>query len=932
MKKPNPWRGFCAYDDEDSRYPFCGRNVAIRELRELIDGSLCCTLYGKSGTGKSSLLHAGVSPLLRKNFYLPVPIRLQEAPSNDTFVKYIIDEIRNTVDKNGGTISPAGECSFVNESSLYSFFSSSTITVSDFIVFPAIFIDQIEETFMEAADYDRLNDLLKAIEFAINPGLNEFVSNFRFVLSIREDDLYLLEDRVDTLGVQQLKNCRYRLRPVNVEEAHEIIEVPARVDSQDAGNGNSLFECDMDWACEKILSHVKDVDRFRAGYDLLLLSLTCSQLYDYSAEQKHEVITKNDVENYLTTDAQGRFYRTMCQRMPRKVIEYIEGSLVSEQGRRKVIAYEEYWMNLSSFLPLKSDKNKSDSNDMPAILQSITIDGAQHVELVHDRIAGIIAQERQKRKHIQEKGRYVRRLKTAICTSFCLILAIIGLMGIAKHYARNSISQGRPSIKERISSTKYVKSDVSIDSILLLLNDGKYKNVIVSPFHPDCFSYHNSVYVIGDSTFTLFPNLGAESITQRLIVRVKSTMSKVYLIGEPDRYLSFYFPDGCADSTILYVPHNSRHVLLYNKSGINPEKFYDVREMSMLETWLRDFGLRIKLEQHGTGKTILGVTKKNFPGGRLITVAIMLSICVWFDNLSNKRKGKKKLPVLRTILVGTIEYGIVFSLLFIMMHEPNKILWHDDRPDWWLLMPPLGSFLCMFLAYELFSRNGIEAFVERWKYPEDYEARRAFSKVWKRNMWEYSRSQRTFRLDRKWYVLLLIPTVLFYCSAKFGSTIDGSLVICEFYSYIIIWLLMLYRCHDVSRSGWWLLVPGYFIYLFFAKGEKNTNQFGIPFSISNRKSWNTWGMFWFLIYILLLITLIITLTIIEFSDIFLPNLSYIFILLGFIVLFCELICTCAYLCRKVGKSGWHQFSRKFWKNYPFDDVIVEQSNQQLKDN
>src|SRR5262245_44680364 len=67
----NPWPGLAAYGEASAKY-FHGRDEEATELLRLIRLAPLAVLYAKSGLGKSSLLQAGLFPMLRDEHYLPI--------------------------------------------------------------------------------------------------------------------------------------------------------------------------------------------------------------------------------------------------------------------------------------------------------------------------------------------------------------------------------------------------------------------------------------------------------------------------------------------------------------------------------------------------------------------------------------------------------------------------------------------------------------------------------------------------------------------------------------------------------------------------------------------------------------------------------------------------------------------------------------------
>ena len=70
-----PWPGLAAYTEADAAY-FFGRSRESAELLRLVGRDPFVLLTGAAGSGKTSLLHAGLFPALRRAAFLPVMVRI----------------------------------------------------------------------------------------------------------------------------------------------------------------------------------------------------------------------------------------------------------------------------------------------------------------------------------------------------------------------------------------------------------------------------------------------------------------------------------------------------------------------------------------------------------------------------------------------------------------------------------------------------------------------------------------------------------------------------------------------------------------------------------------------------------------------------------------------------------------------------------------
>ncbi len=393
--RQNPWAGLSSYEDpakSKKSLIFCGRNNDTIDVTRLIDDNFFITLYGKSGIGKTSLLNAGVFPALRRRQYTPLSLRLRMTNEALTFQEIITQAIERTVRESGGSIDVVNVVDESIESTatdyLWRWFARRRFLNSKGIVtFPVVVFDQFEEILRQEEWRYKAETLLTQLNYIVdeNHAMNDclvegqnytYDFNFRFVLSIREDDLYRLEDTLDSRSLPSLKYCRYRLRSLTKQGACEAIQIPGK---------KYIEESDIADITDKILKETKENGEISS----LMLSLICSQLYN---ELKvGEKITLRKLEKQAIKASLIRFYKNVTAALDENQRNNFEKLLV-ENGHRKPVSLKEYKEVVPDGLYLLN-------SDTERILTKLEISSAnddahKFVELAHDKLAQVIEEAR----------------------------------------------------------------------------------------------------------------------------------------------------------------------------------------------------------------------------------------------------------------------------------------------------------------------------------------------------------------------------------------------------------------------------------------------------------------------------------------------------------------------------------------------------------
>lgn len=423
----NPWAGLSSYEDPANsthHLKFCGRDSNTYDVTRLIDDNFLVTLYGKSGIGKTSLLNAGVFPALRLEQYTPLSLRLGMAEDDAVYEDIITTAIEYAVKERGGSIDVVN---VVDEQPdreavdyLWNWFVRHRFMSADGeITFPVVVLDQFEESFRRRESRRKIEIILRQLHYLIDEShaLNDCIVdgedyfydfNFRFVLSIREDDLYRLEDCIDNNSLNSLKQCRYRLRSLSAQGARDVILIP----------GEGLFHPDEE---EQIVSTIIGIARNPEdqGISTNLLSLVCNRIYvEFLRKNDAENISSSLVDTFIKDNPFERFYNEATRGFSNREKNYIEDHFVDSTGRRNSVPETDF------LLHIKRGNTLLEGNTRILQRTSTSSDSSNYrIELIHDSFCAPLSEMKEKRA--KRKRLYGIALMTGISLISVATIAFI---------------------------------------------------------------------------------------------------------------------------------------------------------------------------------------------------------------------------------------------------------------------------------------------------------------------------------------------------------------------------------------------------------------------------------------------------------------------------------------------------------------------------
>ena len=299
--------------ERDEQELFFGRGEEIRDLYSQVKVMNLVVLFAKSGIGKSSLLNAGLVPLLELEPFVPIKARFQNVSMSplESIKSALKPYLNETILKRHTGNEP-------EKTGLWEYLRACTFTRYGETATPVFLLDQFEEFFehSEEAQKSIVLDIADIISQRLPNRVRDHLLNIpiadrtpedmvwhqplpaKFILAIRSDRLSLL-DNLST-EIPLILHNRFHLRPLQRDKAQDAIIEPAALP------GGGFSTPPFSYADKTLLLILNELTNKNQEIESFQLQLICQ--YIERQVQRHAagaVVNKFVIDRTFIPDAES---------------------------------------------------------------------------------------------------------------------------------------------------------------------------------------------------------------------------------------------------------------------------------------------------------------------------------------------------------------------------------------------------------------------------------------------------------------------------------------------------------------------------------------------------------------------------------------------------------------------------------------------------
>jgi tetratricopeptide (TPR) repeat protein len=434
----SPWLGLQSFSEQTQRY-FFGRTAELQDLFERVVHKPLTVLFGQSGLGKTSLIHAGLMPRLREEALLPVIIRIRYDETAPSVGRQMIEALAATLVSSGGE-DLAAICLAASNLWLLLHDPACGLVRRDGSVAtrPVFLFDQFEELFtLGHGRRDVAEDLRETIAAIVenrmprdvraqvetNDELAERLAYYahpaKVLLSLREDYLHLLERWRWQLPA--VMDNRMELRPLSGAQALQAVVEPGSL----RPNKPPIVSSEVAAVIVRFVAGVQpDVPLDELDAVPPLLSLLCSELNAERLAAGDETI-KPELLQGRSGHILEKFYANAFATHPVAVRQFVEDRLLSDAGYRQAVTLDTAEAELVR-AGVSLDQSIQIITDLVErrLLAVEERGGIRRIELTHDVLAPVALASRIARREREEAERVASRQRERLRKQRRIVMAV----------------------------------------------------------------------------------------------------------------------------------------------------------------------------------------------------------------------------------------------------------------------------------------------------------------------------------------------------------------------------------------------------------------------------------------------------------------------------------------------------------------------------